>query len=97
MFAKQMYRDGKLKACKELDEKKTPVKNEKMSHSKLLTGCGLGEVTGERELQRIHNENVERLNAMNEKEILEEKEKLLKSLGKIENIPKNDIIKSIFF
>ncbi|CAF0756663.1 unnamed protein product [Adineta ricciae] len=80
MFAKQMYRDGKLKVCQELEEKKSSIQNEKMSHSKLLTGCGLGEVTGERELQRIHNENVERLNSMNENEILEEREKLLKSL-----------------
>ncbi|UJR33978.1 hypothetical protein I4U23_021394 [Adineta vaga] len=80
MFAKQMYRDGKLKTCKELGETKKIVNNEQVLHSTLLTGSGLGEVTGERELQRIHNENSERLKSMNEKEILEEKEKLLTTL-----------------
>jgi hypothetical protein len=83
LFAKQMYRDGKLKTCKELEEtKQTSKNNQQISRSNLLTGSGLGEVTGERELQRIHDENIDRLKSMNEKEILAEKEKLLNTLGK---------------
>ncbi|CAF4875832.1 unnamed protein product, partial [Rotaria magnacalcarata] len=54
--------------------------NQEISCSRLLTGIGLGEVTGERELQRIHDENIDRLKSMDEKEILDEKEKLLNSL-----------------
>ncbi len=78
-----MYRDGKLKTCKELEETKlTSKKNQQISRSNLLTGTGLGEVTGERELQRIHDANLDRLKSMDEKEILEEKEKLLNTLGK---------------
>ncbi|CAF1214756.1 unnamed protein product [Rotaria magnacalcarata] len=80
LFAKQMYRDGKLKACKELEQTKRPPMNQEISCSRLLTGIGLGEVTGERELQRIHDENIDRLKSMDEKEILDEKEKLLNSL-----------------
>lgn len=76
-----MYRDGKLKSCKELEEKqKTPI-SQQMPRSSLLTGMGLGEVTGERELQRIHEENVDRLKSLDEQEILAEREKLLNSLG----------------
>jgi len=83
LFAKQMYRDGKLKTCKELEEtKQISTNNQQISRSNLLTGSGLGEVTGERELQRIHDENIDRLKSMNEKEILAEKEKLLNTLGK---------------
>jgi hypothetical protein len=81
LFAKQMYRDGKLKTCKELEEKKLPSTNQQISRSTLLTGSGLGEVTGERERQRIHDENIDRLKSMDEKEILAEKEKLLNTLG----------------
>jgi hypothetical protein len=78
-----MYRDGKLKTCKELEEKKqTFTNNQPISRSNLLTGTGLGEVTGERELQRIHDENIDRLQSMDEKEILAEKEKLLNTLGR---------------
>lgn len=76
-----MFRDGKLKACKELEETKTKSTNPGLSASKLLTGAGLGDVTGEREIQRIHDENLDRLKAMDEKEILEEKEKLLNTMG----------------
>lgn len=80
-----MYRDGQLKTCKELEETKTSSSNnQQISRSHLLTGLGLGEVTGERELQRIHDENIERLKSMDEKEILVEKEKLLNTLGKLE-------------
>ena len=82
LFAKQMYRDGKLKACKELEEKKTLPTQPTRSHSNILTGIGLGEVTGDREIQRIHEENMERLKSMDEKEILAEREKLLNTLGK---------------
>jgi hypothetical protein len=78
-----MYRDGKLKTCKELEEtKKSSTNNQQISRSNLLTGTGLGEVTGEREFQRIHEENLDRLKSMDEKEILAEKEKLLNTLGK---------------
>lgn len=85
LFAKQMYRDGQLKACKELEEKKVSSSSTaKSSHSILITGAGLGEVTGERELQRIHDENLERLKSMNENEILAEKQKLLNTLGRIQ-------------
>lgn len=78
-----MYRDGQLKTCKELEEtKKPPSNNQQLSRSHLLTGIGLGEVTGERELQRIHDENSDRLKSMDEKEILAEKEKLLNTLGR---------------
>ena len=77
-----MYRDGKLKTCKELEEKKVPSTNQSKSHSNILTGNGLGEVTGEREIQRIHQENIERLKSMDEREIFAEKEKLLNTLGK---------------
>ncbi|CAF2858976.1 unnamed protein product [Rotaria sp. Silwood2] len=80
LFAKQMCRDGKLKTCKELEETKISSTNQQISRSSLLTGSGLGEVTGEREIQRIHKENIDRLNSMDEKEILAEKEKLLNSL-----------------
>lgn len=83
VFAKQMYREGKLKTCKDLDDGKKLTSNDRLSRSTLLTGSGLGEVTGDSELQRIHNENADRLNSMDEKEILEEKEKLLKTLGEI--------------
>ena len=82
LFAKQMYRDGKLKTCKELEEKKVPSTNQSKSHSNILTGNGLGEVTGEREIQRIHQENIERLKSMDEREIFAEKEKLLNTLGR---------------
>jgi len=86
LFAKQMYRDGKLKTCKELEEtKQISTNNQQISRSNLLTGSGLGEVTGEREIQRIHDENIDRLKSMDEKEILEEKEKLLNTLGKTKN------------
>jgi hypothetical protein len=81
LFAKQMYRDGKLKTCKELEEKKLPYSNPQISRSTLLTGSGLGEVTGEREIQRIHDDNIDRLKSMDEKEILAEKEKILNTLG----------------
>jgi hypothetical protein len=84
LFAKQMYRDGKLKTCKELEETKNSSINQQISRSSLLTGTGLGEVTGERELQRIHDENINQLKSMDEKEILAEKEKLLNTLGKKE-------------
>lgn len=77
-----MYRDGKLKACKELETTKNTSVNQTISRSSLLTGSGLGDVTGERELQRIHDENIDRLKSMDEREILEEKEKLLRTLGK---------------
>ncbi|CAF3346867.1 unnamed protein product [Rotaria sp. Silwood1] len=80
LFAKQMYRDGKLKTCKELEETKRSSIDQQISRSSLLTGSGLGEVTGEREIQRIHEENIDRLKSMDEKEILAEKEKLLNSL-----------------
>ena len=76
-----MYRDGQLKACKELEEKKLPSTNPQISRSSLLNGSGLGEVTGDREIQRIHDENLDRLKSMDEKEILAEKEKLLSTLG----------------
>ena len=85
LFAKQMYRDGKLKACKDLEEQKRLSTNQQISSSSFLTGSGLGEVTGEREIQRIHDENMERLQSMDEKEILAEKEKLLNTLGKNRN------------
>ena len=76
-----MYRDGKLQACKELGETKAKSTNRELPSSKLLTGTGLGDVTGEREIHRIHDENVDRLQSMDEKEILEEKEKLLSTMG----------------
>lgn len=82
LFAKQMYRDGKLKACKELEEKKSLPIQSARPQSSILTGIGLGEVTGEREIQRIHEENIERLKSMDEKEIVAEREKLLNTLGK---------------
>ena len=81
LFAKQMYRDGKLKTCRELEEKKLPSTNQSMVRSNLLSGSGLGEVTGEREINRIHEENLDRLKSMNQEEILAEKEKLLNTLG----------------
>jgi hypothetical protein len=77
-----MYRDGKLKACQELEETKKSSIDQQISRSNLVTGIGLGEVTGEREMQRIHDENIDRLQSMNEQEILAEKEKLLNTLGK---------------
>jgi hypothetical protein len=77
-----MYRDGKLKTCKELEEKKKSSTDKQISRSSILTGSGLGEVTGDREIQRIHDENIDRLESMDEKEILAEKEKLLNTLGK---------------
>ena len=78
-----MYRDGELKACKELEGTKNSSINQKISRSSLLTGNGLGEVTGEREIQRIHDENIDRLQSIDEKEILAEKEKLLNTLGRM--------------
>jgi hypothetical protein len=77
-----MYRDGKLKTCKELEENKKSSTDKQISRSSILTGSGLGEVTGDREIQRIHDENIDRLESMDEKEILAEKEKLLNTLGK---------------
>jgi len=80
LFAKQMYRDGKLKTCRDLEETKVTSDKQNLPRSHLLTGIGLGEVTGEREMKRIHDENTDRLKSMDEKEILAEKEKLLKTL-----------------
>jgi RPAP1-like protein len=77
-----MYRDGKLKTCKELEETKKSSSNQQISRSSILTGIGLGEVTGDREIQRIHDENIDRLKSMDEQEILAEKDKLLNTLGK---------------
>ena len=76
-----MYRDGKLKTCRDLEETKVTSDKQTLPRSHLLTGIGLGEVTGEREMKRIHDENTDRLKSMDEKEILAEKEKLLKTLG----------------
>ena len=77
-----MYRDGKLKTCRDLEhEAKGTSDKQRLPRSHLLTGSGLGEVSGERELARIHEENADRLTSMDEKEILAEKEKLLKTLG----------------
>ncbi|CAF3655986.1 unnamed protein product [Adineta steineri] len=80
LFAKQMYRDGKLKTCKELKETKITSTNQHIPRSSLITGTGLGEVIGERDIQRIHDENTERLKSMDENEILAEKDKLLNIL-----------------
>jgi hypothetical protein len=77
-----MFRDGSLVTCRELNMPKTVLTPVERARSQLLSGNGLGEVTGERELQRIHDENLDRLASMNEREILAEKEKLLNSLGK---------------
>ncbi|CAF0927499.1 unnamed protein product [Didymodactylos carnosus] len=83
LFAKQMQRDGKLKVAQDLN-KITSVQRtsqiQQQQPSMILSGAGLGEVTGKRELQRIHEENVERLQSMSEAEILDEKEKLLNTL-----------------
>ena len=77
-----MYRDGKLKACKDIDERKNVPADRQLPRSSLITGIGLGEVTGDREIRRIHEENMERLTSIDEREILAEKEKLLNSLGR---------------
>lgn len=77
-----MYRDGKLKASKDIDERKSVPTDRQLPRSSLVTGIGLGEVTGERESRRIHEENMERLTSIDEREILAEKEKLLNSLGR---------------
>jgi len=77
-----MYRDGKLKTCKELEETKKSSTNQQISRSSLLTGYGLGEVKRQREIQCIHDEDINRLKSMDEKEILLEQDKLLNTLGK---------------
>jgi hypothetical protein len=82
LFAKQMHREGKLQTCKDLDQSKDTTKQLNLPRSSILTGQGLGDVTGEREIQRIHHENVNLLTSMNESEILAERERLIKSLGK---------------
>lgn len=59
------------------------------THSRLITGDGLRCVAGvtphkvHEELSSIHRENTQRLAAMTEQELLEEKEKMEKTLGKL--------------
>lgn len=45
----------------------------------IITGAGLG--TRANEVERIHQENLERLSQLTEKEILEEREKILSLAG----------------
>lgn len=59
------------------------------THSRLITGDGLRCMAGvtphkvHEELSSIHRENTQRLAAMTEQELLEEKEKMEKTLGKL--------------
>ena len=50
--------------------------------SYILTGAGLNESGGDSEVQKIHQENVEKLSSMSHEEIMIEREKLLAALGK---------------
>nr|XP_014351251.1 PREDICTED: RNA polymerase II-associated protein 1 [Latimeria chalumnae] len=50
--------------------------------SQIVTGAGLGMPDWEKEAQKIHEENLERLCALSEEQILEERKKLLAQLGK---------------
>lgn len=82
-----MFRDGKLQKCRELEASKSKSTDETLPKSVLLTGHGLGEMNADRELERIHHENLDRLQSLEETEILAEKERLLNSLGeKDENL-----------
>uniref|UniRef100_H3A6N6 RNA polymerase II associated protein 1 n=1 Tax=Latimeria chalumnae TaxID=7897 RepID=H3A6N6_LATCH len=49
--------------------------------SQIVTGAGLGMPDWEKEAQKIHEENLERLCALSEEQILEERKKLLAQLG----------------
>ena len=78
-----MYREGQLRTCRELEASKSTSNNGHISRSTLITGQGLGDITGEREIERIHSENLDRIRTMGENELIEEKEKLINSLGKL--------------
>ncbi|XP_015284993.1 PREDICTED: RNA polymerase II-associated protein 1 [Gekko japonicus] len=47
---------------------------------RIVTGEGLGSLAGEQEAQKIHEENLERLQSMSKEEILEEQKRLLAQL-----------------
>lgn len=49
----------------------------------IVTGEGLGNLSGEQEAQNIHKENLERLQSMPKKQILEEQKRLMAQLGKL--------------
>ncbi|XP_060117365.1 RNA polymerase II-associated protein 1 [Heteronotia binoei] len=48
--------------------------------SHIITGKGLGSLVGDQEAQKIHEENLERLQAMSKEEVLEEQKRLLAQL-----------------
>ena len=49
--------------------------------SYILSGSGLSETNAEGEVEKIHQENVEKLASMSHEEIMKEREQLLASLG----------------
>ena len=85
LFAQSLEKKGKLKAFHELNTQ-NQNQNSKVAYrgateefpkSKILTGEGL---TGASDVERIHEENVEKLSKMSKEEILKEQERLLEML-----------------
>lgn len=50
---------------------------------RIVTGEGLGSLSGEQEAQNIHKENLERLQSMSKEQIWEEQKRLMAQLGKL--------------
>ncbi|KAL8169430.1 UNVERIFIED_CONTAM: hypothetical protein K2H54_049063 [Gekko kuhli] len=69
-----------LKAQRLRNEEENSVGTLHTQRPRIVTGEGLGSLAGEQEAQKIHEENLERLQSMSKEEILEEQKRLLPQL-----------------
>ena len=66
-----------------LAESVNRTKDSLQSGSQIIQGTGLSATFGEEEAQKIHQENLGKISSMTPEEILEERHKLLQTIGMI--------------